>query len=117
MIDTNRGLLVLPFWARLILTGQKTWEIRSTNTKQRGTIGIIPSGSGKVLGEVKLIDSFPLTRELFERNIDKHRIMCDYEQLPDNYKCVWVMQSPFIYPTPIPYEHKQGAIIWVKLDF
>ena len=111
----SKGLILLPQWAYLILNGRKTWEVRSSNTKIRGKIGIIASKTGKIFGEVEVVDSFPLTKELFEQNFDKHRIMCSYEELPPNYKWVWVMSNPIIYDTPIQYKHPKGAIIWVNL--
>ena len=58
---------MLPSWAYLILHNKKPWEIRGTNTKIRGRIGIIAKSSGKIYGEVTLVNSFPLTRELFNK--------------------------------------------------
>ncbi|NYC91934.1 hypothetical protein B0I49_005584, partial [Clostridium beijerinckii] len=27
----------------------------------------------------------------------------------------WILENPIIYNEPIPYEHKQGCVIWVNL--
>ena len=116
MIETNRGLLVLDGWAKMILSGEKTWEIRNRNTKLRGTIGIIVKGTGCIYGEVGLVDSFPLTEELFNNNVPKHRILVpDYSYLPDSYNTVWVLKNPVLYDKPVPYQHPRGAQVWVKL--
>ncbi|WP_281975144.1 hypothetical protein [Halobacillus litoralis] len=40
------GLLVQAPWIDLLLAGSKIWEIRGSNTKKRGRIGLIKSGSG-----------------------------------------------------------------------
>ena len=90
-MDIKKAFIVLPHWAKLILDCDKTWEIRSRNTKIRGKVGIIASKTGKIWGTTELVDSFPLTKELFDKNKDKHRILCDYEELPSNYKYVWVL--------------------------
>lgn len=111
----DKGLILLPNWAELILNGLKTWEIRSSNTKKRGRIAIIASKTGKIFGEVDLVDSFPLTEELYKNNLSRHRINCQYSNLPPNYRWVWQLANPVIYKTPIPYTHPQGAVIWVNL--
>ena len=99
-----------------ILNGKKTWELRGSNTKKRGTISIAYSGTNKRFGTVELVDSIPLTRELYEKNYSKHRSTGTWEGLKDSYKNphAWVMKNPKLYSEPIPYEHKHGAIIWVK---
>jgi len=45
-----KGLLINSPWIEMILEGKKTWEIRGANTKLRGPIALIKSGSGKVVG-------------------------------------------------------------------
>ena len=112
-----KGLIIKEPWINFILNGEKTWEIRGSNTKIRGKIYLIKSGTGMMFGECDLADSFPVTFEIFIENKHKHRI-------PNNsgvfiqYKNphVWVMQNPVRYPEPKPYEHKQGAIIWINIQ-
>lgn len=50
-----KGLIIKSKWADLILSGEKTWEIRGSQTHQRGRIGIIKSGTGKIFGSVELV--------------------------------------------------------------
>lgn len=110
-----KGLILKPFWCEAILDYNKTWEIRRTNTKIRGKICLIKSGTSQIWGECEIIDSFPLTKELFENNYDKHLINCKYEELPNNYKCVWVLKNVKKYEKPIKYQHPRGAQIWVNI--
>ncbi len=43
----TKGLIIKEIWAKAILRGKKELEIRGSNTKIRGTIGIIASGTKK----------------------------------------------------------------------
>lgn len=110
-----QGLVIKPYWADLILSGKKTWEIRGSQTHKRGKIAVIVSGSGKIWGEVELVDCFPCTLELFGNNHTKHWIM--HHGLLQRYKqpWAWVLENPVKYPEPVPYTHPQGAVIWVNL--
>lgn len=76
-----KGLILKPHWADLILSGEKTIEIRGNNTKIRGTIGIIKSKSGSVFGTVDLYDSIFLTKELYEGLLEIHKVGISYEEL------------------------------------
>jgi hypothetical protein len=113
MID--RALIILPEWGKLILQGYKTWEVRSSNTKIRGKVGLAFSKTDKIFGEIEIVDSIELTEDLYNANFKKHRILCEYKDLPSNYRYAWVLANPVIYETPIEYKHLRGAIIWVKL--
>ena len=52
----NRGLIIKQPWIELILSGKKTWEMRSRPTHIRGKIGLIEQGTGLIVGEVEIID-------------------------------------------------------------
>lgn len=112
--EDMKGLIIKPHWADMVLSGVKPWEIRGSQTHQRGTIGIIKSRTGKVWGSVDLIDCISLTLYEWATNKDKHHV--PYADI--NYKTphAWVFDNPIIYPEPIPYKHPQGAVIWVNLD-
>lgn len=112
-----KGLVIKSPWIEKILSGEKTWEIRGSNTKIRGTIALIKSGSGLIYGTIKLVDSIPIhwsdDLEFIINNFDKHHVPLGAV----NYRKphAWVLESPKIYPEPIPYMHPQGAVIWVNL--
>lgn len=112
-----KGLIIKEPWIDYILDGLKTWEIRNGNCNKRGRIGLIKSGTGMIYGEVNIIDSFPVDYEIMNQSQDKHRLT--FEQWMNmKYKKphAWVLENPVRYPEPTPYEHKQGAIIWVNIQ-
>ncbi|WP_042150226.1 ASCH domain-containing protein [Paucisalibacillus sp. EB02] len=111
-----KGLIIKSPWIELILDGQKTWEVRGSNTKIRGTVALIKSGSGKVFGELDLIDSIELTLEAYRESKKLHGIQSeDALALPYKKTYAWILANPKIYKEPIPYKHPMGAVIWVNL--
>ena len=109
-------LIVKPKWAELILSGQKTWEIRGSNTNKREIIGIAESGTGKVFGEVELIGSSRMCFRDFIFNFDRHWIEKTWKELHEIYKTpyIWELRNAKRYDEPKPYNHPKGAVIWVK---
>lgn len=111
-------LIIKPKWVDRIFGYHKTWEIRGGNTTKRGTIAIAKSGTDCIFGEVDLVDSFPLTKELWETNEKNHQVELSWEELlkiyPKPYAWVFDWHSVFQYQKPIPYVHPKGAVIWVK---
>ena len=108
-------LIIKPYWADLILKGEKTLELRGSNTKIRGRIGIIKSKTGKVFGEVDLVDCIKLTDEDFYTLVDKHKVTCSREDISYKNIYAWVIENPVIYKEPKDYVHKQGCVIWVNI--
>jgi len=111
-----KGLIIKPKWADLILSGKKTWEIRGSNTSTRGEIALIKSGTGMIFGTAVLTNSFQVTPEAFEQGRRNHRIP-DSIQITYSKPHVWEMSAPKIFDKPIPYNHPQGAVIWVNLPY
>ena len=67
-----RALVIKKPWPDKILAGTKTWEIRGSRTNIRGTVGLIESRSGTVVGVCEVVDCVgPLTAEEFRRNARK----------------------------------------------
>lgn len=105
-------------WIGKILKGLKKWEIRGSKTSIRGTIALIRSGSGLVVGACDLVDVLgPLTLSEMRKNIEKHRIPLSYLKrgLPYKKTYAWVLRNIKPLKKAVPYEHPQGAVIWVKL--
>ena len=75
------GLIIKEKWLRLILSGLKSWEIRGSRTKKRGTIYLIQSGSSHIMGQVDIVDCIELTKKIF---IDGSL---------EGYKSVWKMRG------------------------
>jgi ASCH domain len=111
-----KGLIIKSPWIDYIFQGKKTWEIRGSNTKIRGTIALIKSGSGKVYGTVELVDCKKLSLEEYQEG-ERYHCIPKKECLNPRYKSIyaWVLQNPVLYDEPIPYKHPQGAVIWVNL--
>ena len=111
------GLIIKKKWLDLILAGQKTWEIRGSNTKVRGRIALIESGSGLVLGEAHLVDVVgPLTKREMLANVKKHHVTEETIRRGLRYKSphAWILTNAKRYRKPVPYDHPAGAVIWVK---
>lgn len=112
----SKGLVIKKQWLNLILEGDKTWEIRGTNTRIRGEIALIQSGTGHIFGTIELIDSQQLSLEDYQKSQKFHCISREMT-ITSPYKNIhaWVLKNPKKLKTPIPYKHPQGAVIWVNL--
>jgi hypothetical protein len=103
----------------MIVTGIKTWEIRGSNTKIRGTVGIIAGGTGKVIGMCDIVDvRGPLSLEEYKNSYKQRGLsfLHDSSSLPYNQTYAWVIEKARAFDEPIPYLHPNGAVIWVKLS-
>jgi hypothetical protein len=109
-----KGLIVKSPWIDKILSGEKPWEIRGSDTKIRGTICLIESGTGLIKGVAELPTSFSVSHEALFENKYKHRIE-DLSIIKYKNPHAWVMANPERLPKPIPYKHPKGAVIWVNL--
>jgi hypothetical protein len=108
------GLIVKKKWSDLILNGCKDLEIRGCNTKKRGVIAIIESGTGLIKGEVELYNSTPFSEKI-QRLYGMHWLTeHQIKELSYRTPYAWWLEHPVRYDSPIPYEHPQGAVIWVK---
>ncbi len=114
----DRALIVKKPWIDLILSGEKTWEMRSRTTNIRGEIGLIESGSGLIVGSCEIADCFdaayvPIDENHFNETKHLHRIE-SYEKA-GKWLCPWKLENAIRFDEPIPYKHPQGAVTWVKL--
>ena len=113
-----KGLMIRSPWIEKILEGKKTWEIRGSNTKIRGTIALIRSGSGTVVGTCELVDVVgPLTLSELRNNTRKHGVKLNLirNTLPYKKTYAWVLSRVRTLKAPVPYKHPMGAVIWVNL--
>ena len=112
-----KGLIIKRPWIDFVLDGTKTWEIRGSNTKIRGEIELIQSGSGLVVGKAELIDCKELSLPEYQSSSDKHHIIDGLDSLPYKRTFAWILKNPIRYEKPRPYKHPNGAIIWVNLEW
>lgn len=110
-----KALIVKQPWIDYLLNGEKVWEIRSSNSNIRGTVGLIQSGTGKIFGTIELVDSILLDEQTYFSSKDKHCIPTDGKTMPYKKTHAWVMKNPKRFETPIPYNHPLGAVIWVNV--
>lgn len=114
-----KGLVIRQPWIDLILSGKKTWEMRSKPTKVKGLIGLIRAKSGTVVGTARLVESKPaLTRASYMAHQDKHAIpesMLD-EVTERKWVYPWVLDEIRSLKRPVPYRHNSGAVTFVILE-
>lgn len=112
----DRAFIVKEHWGNLILDGLKLWEIRGNGTRVRGRVGVIFSGTGMIQGSVEIIGSSLLLREDFDMFKKYHHIKGTFDDLPYEEPHIWYLSNAIRFSEPIPYEHPQGAVIWVDLS-
>lgn len=110
----ERGLIIRKQWLDLILSGKKTWEMRSTATKISGRIALIEAGSGLIAGEAILTGCTGLFGADAHREYQHKHCITDLSLL-EKWNCAWELEGAKRYDEPIPYKHPKGAVIWVKL--
>jgi len=121
-IRITRALIIDEPWIDYILDGNrgvpKDWEMRSTNTKLRGPIGLIEKGTGKIVGVAELVDSQgPLERDEMLCARPHHQIPAESIKAGevDKWNHAWKLDHAKRLRTPVRYDHPPGAVIWVKL--
>ena len=114
-----KGLLIRDPWIDLILDGKKTWELRGSRTTTRGTIALIRSGSGEVHGVCEIVDVVgPLSTAELLRTQEFHAVPRERIAEGSRYRqtYAWVLKSARRFQSPVPYSHRPGAVIWVRLS-
>jgi hypothetical protein len=111
-----KGLTIKEPWISLILSGKKTWELRSRDTRVRGRIALIRKGSGTVIGIADLTGTLPkLSRSDLIANVAKHRVPQHEIGVDFRWNMAWVLEGAQPLREPVPYRHPPGAVIWVNL--
>jgi hypothetical protein len=115
-----KALIIDEPWIGMILKGEKTWEMRKNVCKIRGPIALIRKGSGHIVGTAQVIDCRPAlnTAATYAEAEPYHRIPPTKQErtFADGWRVPWVLAKAWRLPTPIPYKHPPGAVIWVNLD-
>ena len=109
-------LIIQEPWINLILDGRKTFEIRGRHCKKEHEriYLALSGGGGIVLGSVEFVRCHgPLTRDEWVSGANRHCVAGS--SLPyGSSTYAWEMASPVRFHTPVPYEHKQGVVVWAK---
>lgn len=109
------GLIIKEPYATWILKGEKTIELRSSNTNKRGTIAIIKSGTSNVYGIVDIVDSFEIeTVAQYNKLRERHCVGAERKDIRYKRVWAWVLEKPVLFEEPVHYTPKIGQQIWVK---
>lgn len=114
-MTVKKGLIIRQPWIDLILSGEKTWEMRSSGIKHRGPFGLILQGSKTVIGVADLVSVHgPLSSKHIEQSFDRHRIPSSVfngaEAKPWSY--AWQLANVQRLPNPVSYKHG-SEVRWV----
>lgn len=109
------GLIIKKEWADMILSGEKTIEIRGSYTTIRGRIAIIISGTKKIWGTAYLSKVYEFDKKMYEELKNEHKVNLKYENIGYKNPHGWALEKAIKFKEPIPYNHKKGCVIWVKL--
>jgi len=111
----KKALLVKQQRADMILSGGETWEVRGRRTTVRGRIHLAQSGTGTLVGEVRITDCIPVTKATLARRAKEHRIT-SVRCVVAKYRRIyaWVLADAMRYSSPIAYRHPPGAVTWVR---
>jgi hypothetical protein len=113
--SSRYALVIKKHWLNLILSGEKTWEIRGSSTTRRGWIHLAESrAGGKLIGRARLVDCRSLSASSFMSYESKHRV-ADLSDVPYKTIFAWVLQDAQRFKNPLLYSHRPGAVIWVKV--
>lgn len=113
------GLIIKSKWLDLILKGEKTIEIRGSDTKKQGEIiYLLESKTNRVLGTCKIAYTYPISCSDWSEERDNHKVELSYPELKKIYKnpYAWVLEDvkPIKSEKELYYKHPKGAVIWVK---
>ncbi|AOG04752.1 hypothetical protein BSY19_794 [Bosea sp. RAC05] len=103
----------------MILSGQKTWEMRKSANHDRGLVGLIRKGSGHVVGVAELVASLPaIDPEDYAATEHLHGIRGERQTwaITEGYTVPWVLAGARPLTRPVAYRHKSGAQSRVILD-
>jgi hypothetical protein len=113
------GLIVRPEPLDRILSGQKTWEMRSITTSKRELVALIAKGGREILGVARIADvRGKLSDEAMIQTINFHGIAPERLHLPEveNLRYAWVLTDVVRFTPPVPYEPRSGAVRFVNLS-
>lgn len=111
------GLIIKKKWLDLILQGQKTLEIRGSDTKKKEQkIYLLESGSCRIKAECIIESTYPISCSDWSEEREKHCVDISYSELRKRYKnpYAWVLSEIKPIEDIWYYEHPKGAVIWVK---
>jgi len=114
---TKRALILKEPWASLVVSGQKTLEIRTMKTKKVGKeIYIAKAGTKTLIGKVTIDKCILLSENECDALTDKHRAAKYIKHIKNKKIYGWFLKNAVAFEKAIPYQHPPGAQIWVVLS-
>jgi hypothetical protein len=112
------ALIIREPWIGMILSGRKTWEMRSRSTRIRGRIGLIRKGSGLVVGVADIVGCLPpLGAEEFASARDRHGVPAEMDEavLAAGWCIPWVLENVRRLEASVLAGQRSGQVTWVPL--
>jgi len=119
MMEIAKGLVIREPWIDLILSGRKTWEMRSQRIGYRGWIGLIRKGSGAISGIARIADvGEAMTMEELLATIETHQIPREMILSGEigKWTVPWKLADIRLLQRPVLYRHPMGAITLFDLE-
>ena len=111
ILELKTGLVVKGKFARLIVSGEKTWEIRKIPPYVQGTIGVIDGDTNKLLGIVEITGFLgPFTLKELLKYEDKHhgsKFLKNYARGGVSLYA-WILKNPIKFSKPLKVKYKEG---------
>lgn len=111
------GLIIRKEWLDLILSGEKTIEVRGHYTsKIRVPIYLLESGTHRVRGTCMIQTVYPISCSDWSTERENHCVDISYHELKQRYKTphAWVLTNVEAWEDVSYYVYPKGAVIWVK---
>lgn len=110
----GKALIIQKKWAKKICKGNKTWEIRSSNTKHRGRFYI--AIKDEIIGHADLVASFPVSTKELKNNKHLHKIKRIKETIKYKKPHAWKLKNAKKFKKAIKFNRLKGQVIWCLLD-
>ena len=110
----EKGLIMDLCWIQLVLSGAKTWEIRSTDASFRGRFGLCKKG--RCLGSVELVAVHEVSRDDLEQQRDKHQVqdLRMFDSKPRLF--AWELARPCKFTEAVQYDASRAGQRWISLQ-
>lgn len=112
-----KGLIVHKEWLDLIMEGDKTLEIRGTDTNIIDeTIYLLEAGSRRIRGTCKIHSTYPISCSDWHNEMLKHHVYISFKELKEIYPkpYAWVLTQITEIKEEKYYRHPRGAVRWIR---
>ena len=122
------ALVVKARWARLLLNGTKTIELRGRKTSRTGRVALAVAGTSQLHGTIEVVSSELVGHRLANGELappvcgpfvaDLVAQHCVHDLSIIRYRRIWAwkMRRPILFWKPKNYRHPRGAVTWVRLN-